>query len=258
MERTFRGNFRKKPQTADMIFGTRAVIEAIRAGKEIDRLYIQKGLNNELTKELVDTAIEFRLPISKVPVEKLNRITRKNHQGAIAYLSAVTYQSLDNIISECYAKGKDPFILMLDRVTDVRNFGAICRTAECAGVDAIVIPSKGAAQINADAVKTSAGALNIIPVTRQDYLKDTITYLQESGIKVVAATEKTDQIYTELDYNQPIAILMGSEEDGVSPEYLKRADEKAKIPILGKIESLNVSVAAGVIIYEAVRQKGIK
>ncbi|BDC98211.1 23S rRNA (guanosine(2251)-2'-O)-methyltransferase RlmB [Persicobacter psychrovividus] len=257
MERQFRGTPRRKPQSADMIFGTRAVIEAIRAGKEIDRLFIQKGLNNELTKELVDTAIEFRLPISKVPVEKLNRITRKNHQGAIAYLSAVSYQSLDNIISRCYEQGKDPFILILDRVTDVRNFGAICRTAECAGVDAIVIPSKGAAQINPDAVKTSAGALNIIPVCRQDYLKDTITYLQESGVAVVAATEKTDNSYSDIDYNQPIAVLMGSEEDGVSPEYLKRSDLKAKIPILGKIESLNVSVAAGIILYEAVRQKGL-
>jgi 23S rRNA (guanosine2251-2'-O)-methyltransferase len=245
------------PEGKDMIFGTRAIIEAINAGKEIDKLLVQRGLSNELTKELLDLAAEYRLPVSKVPVEKLNRITRKNHQGAICYLSAVNYASLDNVIDQCYQKGEVPFLLILDRITDVRNFGAISRTAECSGIHAIVIPSKGSAQIGSDAMKTSAGALNFLPVCREENLKDTLRYLQDSGIQIVACTEKTEDTLYKADLTVPTALLLGSEEDGISPELLRMANVRAKIPIAGNIGSLNVSVAAGVVMYEAVRQREI-
>lgn len=244
-----------KPSDKDFIFGTRAVIEAIHSGKEMDTIYIQKDVSNELTKELIDECLKLKIPFTKVPVEKLNRITRKNHQGVVALISAVTYASLDNIISECYSKGKDPLILMLDRVTDVRNFGAIARSAECAGVDAIVIPFKGSAQINSDAVKTSAGALHHIPVCRENNLEGTVEYLQENGLQVVACTEKGKDMIYNTPMNQPLAIIMGSEEDGISNELIRKADFLSKIPLTGKISSLNVSVAAALVIFEAVRQR---
>jgi len=243
----------KKPD--NMIFGIRAVIEAISAGKEIDKLFIQKGLSNPLIKELIQTAKSHHVPIAQVPSEKLNRFTRKNHQGAVAFISAVNYASLDNIVNDCYQNGKEPFILILDRVTDVRNFGAITRTAECVGVDAVVIPSRGSAAINSDAMKTSAGALNYLPVCRSENLKDTINYLKNSGVKIIACTEKTDNLIHTVDFSGPVAIIMGSEENGISGEYLKLSDHRGKIPMTGKIESLNVSVSAGIALYEAVRQK---
>ncbi len=248
-----RNNPTKKNQ--DLVFGTRAIMEAIRAGKEIDKLFLQKGLSNELIKELSQLAISYGIPFTKVPVEKLNRLTRKTHQGAVCFLSSIHYASLDNIIGETYNKGKVPLVLILDRVTDVRNFGAISRTAECAQVDAIVIPTRGGAAINSDAMKTSAGALNFIPVCREANLKKTIQYLKDSGLQVIACTEKTEEILYSSDFTAPTAILMGSEEDGISPEYLKLCDRRAKIPIYGKIESLNVSVSAAVILYEALRQR---
>lgn len=240
---------------SNMIFGTRAIIEAINSDKEIDKLFIQKGLSNPLIKELVQTARKHNLPIAQVPIEKLNRLTRKNHQGAIAFISAIKYASLDNIIDNCYQQGKDPFVVILDRVTDVRNFGAIARTAECAGVDCLIIPSRGGAAINSDAMKTSAGALNYLPVCREDNLKNTINYLKNSGVSIIACTEKTKQLIYEIDYSGPIAIIMGSEEDGISPEYLKLADQRGRIPMSGKIDSLNVSVSTAIAIYEAIRQK---
>ncbi len=239
----------------EIIFGTRAVIESINAGKEIEKLFIQRGVNNELTKILLKLAQDHTIPVSKVPVEKLNAITRKNHQGAIAYLSAIKYASLDNIVTETFAQGKLPFLIILDRITDVRNFGAIARTAECAGVDAIIVPQKGGAQITSDAMKTSAGALNYMPVCRQYNLKETINYLKESGISVVACTEKTEDTLYDIDLNQPIALLMGSEENGISGEYLSLASAKAKIPMAGKIGSLNVSVATAIGVYETIRQR---
>ncbi len=248
---------RASSKDKDIIFGTRAIIEAINAGKEIDKLLIQKGMSNELNLELLNLAALHKIPYTTVPLEKLNSITRKNHQGAICFLSAVTYASLDNIISECYAKGKSPFLLILDRITDVRNFGAVARTAECAGIDAIIIPGKGSAQINSDAMKTSAGALNFIPVCREANLKTTITYLKDSGIQVIACTEKSDKSVYEVDFKPPTAILIGSEEDGISPEYLRLATEKARIPTAGNIDSLNVSVAAAIIIFEGLRQKNL-
>lgn len=244
-----------KKVNTDMIFGIRAIIETINSEKEIDKLFIQKGLSNPLIKELIQTAKRFNVPIAQVPGEKLNRFTRKNHQGAVAFVSAVKYASLDNIIDQCYQKGKEPFILILDRVTDVRNFGAIARTAECAGVDAIVIPTRGSAAVNSDAMKTSAGALNYLPICRTENLKITIDFLKNNGIQIIACTEKTDQSIYDVDYTNPVAIMLGSEEDGISGEYLKLADQKGKIPMRGNIDSLNVSVSAAVAIYEAVRQK---
>jgi len=250
-----KGNSSKLAYNQDLVFGTRAVLESIRSGKDIDKLMIQKGLNNPLIRELTDEAKKFNVPINIVPFEKLNRITRKNHQGAICFISSVIYASLDNIITRSYEQGKNPFILILDRVTDVRNFGAIARTAEVAGMDAIVIPSRGSASINSDAMKTSAGGLNYIPICREPNLKLTIKNLQDNGIQVVACTEKTDQEVYDLDLTPPTAIIMGSEEDGISPEYLKMVDQKGKFPVLGNIASLNVSVASALIIYEGVRQR---
>ena len=245
----------QKKRQEEFIYGTRAIIEAIQAGKEIDKLLIQKDLKNELIGELLDTARSNKVPYTKVPVDKLNRVTRKNHQGTIAFISAINYASLDHIISDAYQKGETPLLIILDRITDVRNFGAIARSAECAGAHGIVIPSRGAAQINSDAMKTSAGALNYIPVARTENLKTTIREIQANGLQVIACTEKAEQSIFETNLKDPVAILMGSEEDGISGEYLKLADEKAKLPIMGKIESLNVSVACAIVQYEAVRQR---
>lgn len=239
----------------DFIFGTRAVMEAIHAGKEIDKVLVQKELNNDLIKELLKLCKADGVPVVRVPDAKLNRVTRKNHQGVVAYISSIEYASLDNVIETCFAAGKAPLILILDRITDVRNFGAIARTAECAGVDAIVIPSKGSAQINSDAVKTSAGALNFLPVARVKNLFYTCRDLQKSGLTLVAITEKTPKSMYEADFSIPVAMVMGSEEDGISNELMGIVDEKVNIPMLGKIESLNVSVSAGVAIYEAMRQR---
>ncbi len=238
-----------------MIFGTRAIMENILAGNEIDKLMVQKGLSNPLLKELIQTARKHNVPVSQVPLEKLNRVTRKNHQGAIAMMSSVTFASLDNIINEAYGNAEEPFLLILDRITDVRNFGAIARTAECAGVHAIVVPSRGSAAINSDAMKTSAGALGYIPVCREDNLKTTLEYLKGSGIRIFGCTEKTGDNMFEADLSGPIAVLMGSEEDGISPEYLKMCDIRGKIPMTGHIESLNVSVSSAVAVYEVVRQR---
>jgi 23S rRNA (guanosine2251-2'-O)-methyltransferase len=195
--------------------------------------------------------------MQKVPLERIDRITRKNHQGVIAFTSAITYQKLENIVPLLYEEGKIPFILLLDGVTDVRNFGAIARTCEVAGVDAIVIPERGSVSVNADAIKTSAGALHSIPVCREKNLKEAILFLKNSGIKVVAATEKAASFYTETDLSLPVAIVMGSEDMGVAPEHLRICDELVRIPQSGTIQSLNVSVAAGVLIYEVVRQRRI-
>ncbi|SHO63208.1 23S rRNA (guanosine(2251)-2'-O)-methyltransferase RlmB [Algoriphagus zhangzhouensis] len=239
----------------DFIFGTRAVMEAIHAAKEVDKVLVQKELNNDLIKELLQLCKSSGVPVVRVPDAKLNRITRKNHQGVIAQMSAITYASLDNVIDNCYAVGKSPLILILDHITDVRNFGAIARTAECAGIDAIVIPEKGSAQINSDAIKTSAGALNFIPVVRVKNLFYTCRDIQKMGLTLVAITEKTDKIMYEADFASPVAMVMGSEEDGISQEIMGIVDEKVKIPMAGNIESLNVSVSAGIAIYEAIRQR---
>ncbi len=241
-----------------MIFGTRAVMEAIKAGREIEKIYIQSSLSNDLIKELIKTATEYKAPYSFIPQQKLDRLSSKNHQGVICVLSAVQYASLENIIDRCYQEGREPFFLIVDRVTDVRNFGALARTADCAKLDAIIISDKGNAPITGDAMKTSAGALSHMPVCRVKDMKSTIRLLKENGIQVVACTEKASDLIYQTDFTTPLAIILGSEEDGISPQLLKDADRLVKIPMSGNIESLNVSVAAGIIIYEAIRQKNYK
>ncbi|MBP8782929.1 MAG: 23S rRNA (guanosine(2251)-2'-O)-methyltransferase RlmB [Paludibacter sp.] len=240
-----------------MIFGIRAVIEAIQAGSEIDKILVRRDMTSELSRELFTALNGLEVPVQKVPLEKLNRITLKNHQGVIAFISPVTFQHIEDIIPSIYEEGRMPFIVVLDGVTDVRNFGAIARTCECAGVDAIVVPIKGGAALNGDAVKTSAGALLKIPVCREHNIVNALKFIASSGIKVVAATEKASQNYTETSMSEPLAIVMGAEDEGVSPEILRLCDNMVKIPMLGTIDSLNVSVAAGVLIYEAVRQRGV-
>jgi len=238
------------------IFGIRAIIEAVEAGKTIDKLFIQKGLHNDLFAELWKLVREKRINYKHVPQEKINRLTRKNHQGVFAFISPIDFHNIEDVVPALYEQGKNPLILVLDRITDVRNFGAIARTAECAGVDAIVIPEQNAAAINADAIKTSAGALHKITVCRTWNLKLAIQFMKESGIQLIGCTEKTQDDMYKADYTTPTAIIIGSEEDGVSPEFLKMCDARAKIPMAGKIASLNVSVATGVILYEALRQRG--
>ena len=240
-----------------MIFGIRAVIEAIEAGKEIDKIIVKRELQGDLFRELTAALQSHDIPVQRVPVERIDRYTRKNHQGVIAFLSAVTYEKIEDIIPFLYEQGKSPFILVLDGLTDVRNFGAIARTCEVAGVDAIVIPARGSVTVNADAVKTSAGALLKIPVCKESSLTEAIQFLKNSGVKVVAATERAAQSYTEVDYTGPVAIVMGAEDVGVSNDNLRICDDLVKIPQFGTIGSLNVSVAAGVLIYESIRQKGL-
>ena len=238
------------------IFGIRAIIEAVEAGKTIDKLFIQKGLHNDLFAELWKLVREKRINYKHVPLEKINRLTRKNHQGVFAFISPIDFHNIEDVIPNLYEEGKNPLVLVLDRITDVRNFGAIARTAECAGVDTILIPEQNAAAINADAIKTSAGALHKVTVCRTWNLKLALQFMKESGIQLIGCTEKTQDDMYKPDYTTPTAIIIGSEEDGVSPEFLKMCDARAKIPMNGKIASLNVSVATGVILYEAIRQRG--
>jgi 23S rRNA (guanosine2251-2'-O)-methyltransferase len=243
-------------EKSEMIFGVRAVIEAIEAGKEIDKILVKKDIQSELSKELFAALKGKMIPVQRVPVERINRITRKNHQGVIAFISAITYQRVEDVVPFLFEQGKNPLLVMLDGLTDVRNFGAIARTCECAGVDAVIIPAKNSVSVNADAMKTSAGALHTLPVCREQSLTTAIRFLKDSGFKIVAATEKGDYDYTKANYSDPVCIIMGAEDTGVPYEHLALCDEWIKIPMRGKIESLNVSVAAGVLIYEAVKQRG--
>jgi len=239
----------------EMIFGTRAVIEAIQAGKDIDKILMKRDLQSDLSRELFNIVRETKIPVQRVPQEKLDRLTRKNHQGVIAFISAVTYQRLEDIVPFLFEEGKNPLILLLDGVTDVRNFGAIARTCECAGVDAIVIPSRNSVSVNADAVKTSAGALLNIPVCKETSITEAIHFLKDCGYKVVAATEKAATSYLSADYTNPVALVMGGEDYGISSDNLRICDEMVKIPVFGNIASLNVSAAAAVLLYEVVRQR---
>lgn len=239
----------------DYIFGIRAVMEAVDAGKSIDKILMRRDLGGDLAKELMEKIKGLDIVVQKVPLEKLNRITMKNHQGVIAILSPVGYQRLDNIIPALYEEGKTPLILVLDGITDARNFGAIARSADCASVDAIVIPERGSASVTSDAVKASAGALFYVPVCRERDTLTAVKKLKENGYLIVGASEKGAQSYVDADYTVPVAIVMGAEDTGISPEVLRQCDTLAAIPILGNIGSLNVSVAAGVILYEAVRQR---
>jgi 23S rRNA (guanosine2251-2'-O)-methyltransferase len=239
----------------DIIYGFNPVLEAILSGKEIEKLYIQKGMHPAKEKELKKAALQLEVPFQFVPKEKLNKFTRQNHQGVIAIVSPINYASIEKLLPGIFESGKTPFLLILDKITDVRNLGSIARSAECAGVDAIVLPAKGSAMINADAIKTSAGALNKIPVCRQTNLKDSIIFLKNSGIRIFGATEKAKTQYYQPDFSLPTALLMGSEEKGIAEEYLKLCDETIGITMPGEIASLNVSVAAGILMFEVVKQR---
>jgi 23S rRNA (guanosine2251-2'-O)-methyltransferase len=239
----------------NMIYGLHPVMEAVRSGQEIDRVLFRKGLQGSFSAELLQMLKEHEIPFQFVPPEKLDRITRKNHQGVIAFISGISYQSLDQLVPMLFDQGKVPFILILDGITDVRNFGAICRTAECAGVNGIVIPAQGSAQINEEAIRTSAGALMTIPVCRERSMMVAAEFLKESGFRIIGATEHAKDYYYKEDFTQPLAIVMGSEEKGIYPPLRKICDSLVKIPMLGEVSSLNVSVAAGILIFEAVKQR---
>ncbi|HMC01945.1 MAG TPA: 23S rRNA (guanosine(2251)-2'-O)-methyltransferase RlmB, partial [Flavobacteriaceae bacterium] len=237
------------------IFGLRAIIEAVNSGESIDKVFLQKGLRGDLFSELESILNANSINKSYVPVEKLNRLTKNNHQGAVASISPIEFHDLDDLVLKIIESGKAPLFLLLDQISDVRNFGAIIRTAECANVNGIIIQKKGGAPVNGDTVKTSAGAVFKVPICKVDHIKDALFHLQSSGIKVIAATEKTNNSIYDVSFKEPCAIIMGSEGQGISPSILKLVDDKAKLPLLGEIESLNVSVACGVFLYEAVRQR---
>ncbi len=238
-----------------IIFGIRAIIEAIQSGQEVDKVFIQKDISGELMKDLMKVMKRANINFSYVPVEKLNRLTPNNHQGAVASTSPIGFMDLEDLVETTIATGRVPLFLILDQISDARNFGAIIRTAECTGVDGIIVQKAGSAPVNGDTVKTSAGAVFNVPICKVEHIKDAIFYLQGSGIKTVAATEKTDQNIYDLSLNEPLAIIMGSEDRGINPSVLKMVDEKAKLPMFGSIGSLNVAVACGAFLYEAVRQR---
>ncbi|AEH00277.1 23S rRNA (guanosine(2251)-2'-O)-methyltransferase RlmB [Lacinutrix sp. 5H-3-7-4] len=237
------------------VFGLRAIIEAISSNKSIDKVFLQKELKGELFNELVQLIKKNSINSSYVPVEKLNRLTKGNHQGAVAQISPIAFHDFETLVDNTIASGVTPLFLLLDQLSDVRNFGAIIRTAECTGVHGIVIQKKGGAPVNGDTIKTSAGAVFKVPICKVDHIKDAMFHLQASGVKVIAATEKTNDTVFDVSFKQPCAIVMGSEGRGINPSVLKLADARAKLPLLGDIESLNVSVACGAFLYEAIRQR---
>ena len=237
------------------IYGIHAVLEAIEAGKDIDKIFLSKTLNDETAREISDKARQLRVPVQRVPVQKIDRITRRNHQGVLALMAAVTYYRVEDLVPQLFDEGENPFIVVLDGVTDVRNFGAVARTCECAGVSAIVIPDRESVSVNADAVKTSAGALNYLPVCREHNLVNAIKLLRDSGFKIVGTSDKQQLPYTQADYTGPVAIVLGAEDKGISPDIMKLCDTQVLIPEFGHINSLNVSVAGGIMIYEVVRQR---
>ncbi len=240
----------------DLLFGVQAILESLKAEQNIDKIYIQRDLGkSSRLGEILELAIARQVPVMRVPTEKLDRLTPKNHQGVVAFRGFVDYASVDNVIATAFEAGKIPLILILDRITDVRNFGAICRTAEVAGVTAVVIPERGGAQVNGEAVKTSSGGLNFLPVCREANLVQVIKNLQASGLRVIACTEKASGYFYDQDMSLPTAIVMGSEEDGIASDIIRICDGLARIPQFGEVESLNVSVASGIAIYEAIRQR---
>ena len=239
----------------NQIFGIRAIIEAIQAGKELDKVFLHKDAQGDLMRDLLKVLKSNKVNFTYVPIEKLNRLTDKNHQGAVASIAPVSFHDLETLISSVFESGKTGLFLILDQISDARNFGAIIRTAECTGVNGIIIGKQGAAPVNGDTVKTSAGAVFNVPICKVEHIKDAIFYLQGSGIKTIAATEKTEDAIYDLSLTEPLAIIMGSEDRGVNPSVLKIVDEKAKLPMFGTIASLNVSVACGAFLYEVVRQR---
>jgi 23S rRNA (guanosine2251-2'-O)-methyltransferase len=240
----------KKRSSEDLTYGIRTVIEAIKEGKTINKILLQKGLTGDLVKELLTLVHKENIAVQKVPIQKLNHMVKKNHQGVIAMISPVAYHDIDWMVQQIYEKGEDPFILILDRVKDVRNFGAIARTAECFGVHAIVIPNKDSALITNDAVKTSAGALFKIPVCKVTTLNAAVDFLKGSGLTIFASSEKATTNLSDIENKGPKALIMGSEEDGVDEKLLKMTDVNFKIPMTGTIASLNVSVACGIAIHQ--------
>lgn len=237
------------------IYGIRAILEAINSKEEIDKVFLQKGTKGDLMQELEHVLRKNDITTVYVPVEKLNRLTKNNHQGAVANISPISFYSLADLVEKTLENEKPPLFLLLDQLSDVRNFGAIIRTAECTGVDGIIIQKKGAAPVTADTIKTSAGAAFKVPIVKVDHLKDAVFYLQASGIKIVSATEKTNKSVYETSFTEPVGIVMGSEDRGIMPSIIKASDYTAKIPLQGEIASLNVSVACAVFLYEAVRQR---
>ena len=239
----------------DIVFGTRPVLEAINSGKTLEKLFIQKNLKKEILEKIKSKLSNKKINISYVPKEKLNKITKKNHQGIICYISPISYQPIEEIIQRVFEKGKDPFVIILDRITDTRNFGAISRVADASGVDAIIIPEKESAIITSDSIKTSAGAINFIPICKVKSLKSTANFLKESGLKLVSCTEKGDKKFYDADLTSPCCIILGSEKDGISNSLMDISDERLNIPMKGNVESLNVSSSASVILFEVVRQR---
>lgn len=239
----------------NQIFGIRAIIEAIEAGKDIDKVFIQKDAQGELMNELIKNLKKNNINFSYVPIEKLNRLTKKNHQGAIANIAPIAFVALETLVESVLEKKEKPLFLILDQLSDARNFGAIIRTAVCCGADGIIVGKNGAAPVNGDTVKTSAGAVFNIPICKVDHIKDAVFYLQGSGVVTLGATEKAEKDIYDVDLNVPLAIIMGSEDKGINPSVLKIIDEKAKLPMLSVIDSLNVSVACGAFLYETIRQR---
>lgn len=242
---------------SECIFGLWPVIEAIRAGKPIDRLLIKQGLQGALYHELMIEVRKYNINYQIVPVERIELVTRKNHQGVLAWLSLVEYQSIANLLPMIYEKGEDPLIIVLDGISDVRNFGAIVRSAECIGAHAIVISEKGSARITPDAIKTSAGALHTFPICREKSIVKSVELLKESGLRIAASSENKGNSLFKSDLKGPLAILLGSEDQGISRELMNLSDCTISIPLTGSISSLNVSVAAGIILYEIIRQRSL-
>ena len=242
-------------QKTTQIYGLRAIIEAVNSNEEIDKVFLQKGLKGDLMKELEGLLRRNEINMVYVPIEKLNRLTKSNHQGAVANISPIAFHTIEDLVEKANTKEGPALFLLLDQLSDVRNFGAIIRTAECTGVDGIIVQKKGAAPVTADTIKTSAGAAYRVPIAKVDHLKDAVFYLQASDIKIVSATEKTDDSVYDVPFTDSIAIVMGAEDRGITPSILKASDYRAKLPLLGEIESLNVSVACAVFLYEAVRQR---
>lgn len=243
---------------SEFIYGSRAILEAIDSDREIDRVLMQKGLSNTLSRELLTALNKAQIPVQMVPGVRLDQITRKNHQGALAYLSPFAYANIEQIVDACFRKGVDPLIVVVDEVTDIRNIGAMIRSMECFGAHALLIGNKGTARLGADAMKTSSGALNRMPVCRSANLKATLQLLRNSGLQLVAASEKGSNELEKSSLSGPLALIMGSEEKGVSPIFLKMADQILQIPMSGSIASLNVAVSAGIFLYEARRQRSLQ
>jgi 23S rRNA (guanosine2251-2'-O)-methyltransferase len=246
---------RPADNSTDLIFGIRPIQEALASAKSLEKILVRKGAQNQIIQEIIDMARRARVPIQVVPEEKLNRLTRKNHQGVIGFLSPIEFHSLSAVITDLFERGESPFLVVLDGVTDVRNFGAIVRSVECLGAHSVIVPIKGAARMGDDAMKTSAGALFKVPVCREPKLDNTITYLKQSGLHIVACTEKGTQSAYDMKLEGPVALVMGSEDEGISPEVLAQCDQMVYIPMIGEIGSLNVSVATGIMLSEIARRR---